>query len=343
MLCIWHLSRKERTSWGEAPAQPKSPRLLEQVSITCRRRHLSRRTEEAYRVWIRQYIFFHDKQHPLTVGAAGVVAFINHLAANRHVAASTQSQALNALVFLYRDVLGQEVGHLEGLQRVQRIRRVPVVMSPEEVRDVLAAMHGTPRLMAEVLYGAWLRVTECITLRVKDIDFGSHVITVRSGKGGKDRTTLLPRSLAGPLQRHLLSVVALFKHDVARGRGFVPLPNALHRKYPNVARSIGWQFVFPSRAVRPCPTSGRKLRWHASESTVQRAFRFALDRAGIRKHASVHTLRHSFATHLLAQGTDIRTIQLLLGHNSLQTTMIYTHVLQATKLVTSPFDTLCSA
>ncbi len=250
------------------------------------------------------------------------------------------SAEINTLVFLYRDVLCEEIGHLEGLQRVQRIRRVPVVLSRDEVRSVLAAMQGTPRLMAEVLYGAGLRVTECITLRLKDFDFDSFVITVRSGKGGKDRTTVLPRSLVTPLQRHLLGVVALYKADVAHGRGFVPLHNALHRKYPNAARSVGWQFVFPSRAVRPCPLTGRMLRWHASESTIQRAFRAALERVGIHKHASVHTLRHSFATHLLAQGTDIRTIQLLLGHNSLQTTMIYTHVLQVTRLVTSPFDRL---
>lgn len=301
---------------------------------------MSRRTEEAYRFWIRHYVLFHGKQHPLVLGPGAVAPFINYLATHRKVAASTQSQALNALVFLYRDVLGIEIGHLQNLQRVQRTHRVPVVLTTDEVRRVLLAMRGTSRLMAELLYGAGLRVTECITLRVKDIDFDSSSITVRCGKGGKDRTTVLPHALKSVLQRQLLAVVALYKHDVRHGGGFVPLPHALHRKYPNAARSIGWQFVFPSRVVRPCPLTGRLLRWHASESTVQRAFRGALDAVGVRKHASVHTLRHSFATHLLAQGTDIRTIQLLLGHNSLQTTMIYTHVLQTTKTVTSPFDRL---
>jgi integron integrase len=265
---------------------------------------------------------------------------VNHLAVDRKVAASTQSQALNAILFLYRDVLELEVGHLDGLRRVQRLSRIPVVLTIAEVRDTLAAMQGIPRLMAEVLYGAGLRVTERMTLRIKDLDFRAGTISVRSGKGAKDRNTVLPATLSQALQRHLLHVIALYKRDVSRGRGYVPLPGALHRKFPNAARSVAWQFVFPSRVVRPCPETGLLLRWHASESTVQRAFKQALDQAGVRKHASVHTLRHSFATHLLAQGTDIRTIQLLLGHRSLQTTRIYTHVHQNVRQTTSPLDRL---
>lgn len=274
------------------------------------------------------------------LGPQGIPPFINDLAVHRQVAASTQSQALNAILFLYRDVLELEIGHLDGLRRVQRPSRIPVVLTIEEVRDTLRLMQGTPRLMAGLLYGAGLRVTECVTLRIKDLDFGAGTVTVRSGKGAKDRTTVLPAKLIQPLQRHLLQVVALYKRDVLQGRGYVPLPGALDRKYPNAARSVAWQFVFPSKVVRPCPETGRMLRWHASESTIQRAFKQALELAGVRKHASVHTLRHSFATHLLAQGTDIRTIQLLLGHRSLQTTMIYTHVEQAMRHTTSPLDRL---
>lgn len=311
---------------------------MDLVSILCRRRHLSRRTEEAYRFWIRRYILFHGKQHPRALGTQGIAQFVNHLAVDRKVAASTQSQALNALLFLYRDVLGVEVGHLDGIRRVQRLSRIPVVLTTEEVRDCLARMHGTPRLMAEMLYGAGLRVTECMTLRIKDLDFGARTIAVRSGKGAKDRTTLLPECLREALHRHMLNVVALHKRDLSRGQGYAPMPGALHRKYPKGARSIGWQFIFPSKLVRPCPETGRLLRWHASESTVQKAFKLALGLAGIHKHASVHTLRHSFATHLLAGGTDIRTIQLLLGHRSLQTTMIYTHVHQSARHTKSPLD-----
>jgi integron integrase len=313
---------------------------MDQVSALCRRRHLSRRTEEAYRFWIRRYILFHHKQHPRVLGPLGITPFINDLAVNRQVAASTQSQALNAILFLYRDVLELEVGHLDGLRRVQRPSRIPVVLTVEEVRDTLRYMQGTSQLMAGLQYGAGLRVAECMTLRIKDLDFGSSTVTVRSGKGAKDRTTVLPRKLVQPLQRHLLQVVALYKRDVLQGRGYVPLPGALDRKYPHASRSLAWQFVFPSKVVRPCPETGRMLRWHASESTIQRAFKQGLELAGVRKHASVHTLRHSFATHLLAEGTDIRTIQLLLGHRSLQTTMIYTHVEQATRHTTSPLDRL---
>ena len=308
--------------------------------MVCRRRHLSRRTEQAYRFWIRRYIHFHGRQHPRAVGPAGIVAFINHLAAVGGVAASTQSQGLNALLFLYRDVLELEVSHLSGLRRVQRRERLPVVLSTDEVIATLAHMGGVAALMAHLLYGSGLRVTECMTLRVKDVDLQGGLIHVRAGKGGKDRTTLLPDRLKSPLRRQLLAVARLHKQDLARGSGFAPLPNALERKYPSASQSLAWQFLFPSRVVRTCPQTGRRLRWHASESGVQTAFKEAVHEAGIAKHASVHTLRHSFATHLLAAGTDIRTIQLLLGHRNLKTTMIYTHVEQAIRKTVSPLDRL---
>jgi integron integrase len=274
------------------------------------------------------------------LGAAEVEAFLNDLAVSRKVAASTQTQALNAIVFLYESVIAQPLGSMTGLKRVQARHRVPVVLTTEEVKRVLDLMQGTPRLMAEVMYGAGLRVHECVTLRVKDIDFGARVITVRAGKGGKDRTTVLPEQLHSPLQQHLLRVAALHKEDLSKGGGLVPLPNAIDRKYPSASASFPWQFAFPSAVLRPWGESGRHARWHTSDSSVQRPFRRALQLAGIHKHASVHTLRHSFATHLLSSGTDIRTIQLLLGHRNLQTTMIYTHVMEVTRKVTSPLDRL---
>jgi integron integrase len=313
---------------------------MDQVSAVCRRRHLSRRTEEAYCYWIRQYIFFHSKQHPRDIGPAGMVPFVNDLSSRRKVAASTQSQALNAIMFLYRDVLDMVVEHLDGLKRIQRLSRIPVVLSVDEVRLVFGCITGLPRLLAQLLYGTGLRITECLTLRVNDFDFGSGTLHIRSGKGGKDRTTVLPSLLRAALQEQLMSVARLHKRDLTAGAGYAPLPGALERKYPNASRSLGWQFVFPSRMIRACPYTGRLLRWHTSESTVQKPFKDALFRAGIRKHASVHTLRHSFATHLLAAGTDIRTIQLLLGHRSLKTTMIYTHVHHAIRHTTSPLDRL---
>lgn len=233
---------------------------MDQVSVVCRRRHLSRRTEQAYRFWIHRYIHFHCRQHPRAVGPAGIVAFINYLAAARGVAASTQSQALNALLFLYRDVLEVEVGHLKGLQRVQRRDRLPVVLSTDEVVATLAQMDGVAALMAHLLYGSGLRVTECMTLRVKDVDLQAGLIHVRAGKGGKDRTTLLPDRLQSPIRRQLVGVARLHKQDLARGAGFAPLPNALQRKYPSASQSLAWQFLFPSRVVRACPQTGRRLR-----------------------------------------------------------------------------------
>lgn len=306
----------------------------------CRRRHLSPRTEESYRHWIRRFILFHGKRHPREMGAAEVAAFLNDLAVVRQVAASTQSQALNAIVFLYDGVLGQSLGEISNLQRVQKRHRVPVVLTTDEVLAVLSRMQGTTRLMAQLMYGSGLRVSECVTLRIKDVEFGSNRIVVRNGKGAKDRVTVLPNRLSSDLQGHLARVLALHKGDVLAGSGHVPMPGGLGRKYPSASRSWAWQFVFPSVVQRPHPESGVLLRWHASDATVQRAFRSALQSAGIVKHASVHTLRHSFATHLLHAGTDIRTIQLLLGHRSLQTTMIYTHVDQATRTTASPLDRL---
>jgi len=265
---------------------------------------------------------------------------LNYLSSDRHVAASTQSQAFNAVLFLYRDVLEQQVEHLEGLRRVKRLARIPVVLTPEEVWAVLSLLTGTRRLIAELLYGAGLRITECVTLRIKDIDLKAGILSIRDGKGAKDRTTILPQRLKEPLKQHLLQVALLHKSDVRQGRGYAPLPGALHRKHPNASRSLAWQFVFPSKIVRPCPETARLFRWHTSDTVIQRTFRIALAQAGIQKHASVHTLRHSFATHLLANGTDIRTIQLLLGHRSLKTTMIYTHVQHAIRGTVSPLDRL---
>jgi integron integrase len=265
---------------------------------------------------------------------------LNHLAVARRVAASTQSQALNAIVFLYDCVLGQPLGQMTDLKRVQRRTRVPVVLTREEVKAALGLMDGTSRLMAELIYGAGLRVHECVSLRIKDIDLTSRAVSIRNSKGSKDRTTVLPELLASRLQQHLLRVAALHRDDLAKGAGLAPMPDALARKYPSASASLAWQYAFPSATLRPWGNSGRQVRWHTSDSTIQRAFKQAIARAEIRKHASIHCLRHSFATHLLAAGTDIRTIQLLLGHRSIQTTMIYTHVLQTIRAVTSPFDSL---
>lgn len=289
---------------------------------------------------IRQFIFFHQKQHPSLLGSREVESFLNYLAVKRKVSASTQSQALNALVFLYDGVLGRPLGEMSGLKRVQHRHRIPVVLTRQEVKAVFGLMKGTPRLMAELMYGAGLRVHECVTLRVKDIDLDARIVSIRNSKGSKDRTTVLPEQMRYQLEQHLIRVAVLHKEDLAKGAGLAPMPNALARKYPSASSTFAWQFVFPSVVLRPWGDSGRMVRWHASDSTIQRAFKRALHQAGVHKHASVHSLRHSFATHLLAAGTDIRTIQLLLGHRSLQTTMIYTHVNQIMKSVMSPLDDL---
>lgn len=310
------------------------------MRLVCERRHYSPRTASSYVFWTRRYVLFHGKRHPRELGAEALTAYLNHLARVERVSASTQSQALSALIFLYRHVLGTEPGWLEKLERVKRKQFLPVVLTQDEVREVLACLKGVPRLMAQLIYGTGMRVMECMQLRVKDVDFRARIITVRSGKGGKDRTVPLPRQLDASLSQHLVRVMAEHKAALNRGGGYAPLPNALARKYPSAARSIGWQYVFPSSVERVDPQTRQRLRWHASPPTLQRALRAAILLAGIRKHASVHSLRHSFATHLLAAGCDIRTIQVLLGHRHLETTMIYTHVEQALRSVESPLDRL---
>jgi len=272
------------------------------------------------------------------MGQQEIEAYLNHLASKRNVSASTQSSALNAIAFLYRIVLKIEMPNLDNLRRIKRYRTIPVVMSQQEVKATIDRMNGTTRLMAELIYGTGLRINECMTLRVKDIDFDLHSITVRAAKGNKDRVTLLPESLIPLLRSHLLKIAQLHKSDVLKGNGYAPMPNALYKKYPSASQSLSWQYVFPSSLVRPWHEMGKMVRWHASPSTLRRAFRRAANQANILKHVGPHTLRHSFASHLLAAGTDIRTIQTLLGHKNIETTMIYTHIAPDYKNVASPLD-----
>ena len=318
--------------------EPKPEKLLDQVRDVLRLKHYSIRTENAYVDWIRRFILFHHRRHPSEMGAPEVQAFLTHLAVKENVAASTQNQALSALLFLYREVLHQDLGPINAL-RAQKPKRLPTVLTREEVRRVITQMSGTHRLMAQLLYGAGLRLMECLRLRVKDIDFEYKTITVRDGKGEEDRVTMLPNSLIAPLQEHLQRVKRLHEEDLAKGYGAVYLSDALERKYPTANRDWLWQYVFPSDRLSVDPRSGVVRRHHLSESNLQRAVRQAAQKAGLQKRVTCHTLRHSFATHLLENGYDIRTVQELLGHKDVRTTMIYTHVLQRGGLaVRSPLD-----
>jgi integron integrase len=302
---------------------------------------MSMRTEKAYLHWIRRYILFHAKRHPSDMGEKEVNAFLTHLAVERKVGAATQSQALCALLFLYRAVLERDLGELEGLIRAKRRRRLPVVLTQAEVRTILSHLTGEDHLFLGLLYGTGMRLMEGQRLRVKDIDFALHQITVREGKGGKDRVAPLPESLDPALQRHLQAVKSLHARDRAEGYGVVVLPGALDKKYPRAGSEWPWQYVFPAAERSRDPRSGVIRRHHLHERALQRSFRQAVQRAGISKNATVHTLRHSFATHLLLSGYDIRTVQEILGHASVKTTMIYTHVLnRGGRGVRSPLDTL---
>ena len=325
---------------SQDPASPSPPpRLLETVRDAIRLRHYSLRTEQSYVQWIRRFIYFHGKRHPRDMGAEEVTAFLNDLVRSRDVAAATQNQALSALLFLYREVLGVKLPWLDGMQRAKRPVRVPTVLSVAEVTALLKAMTGTKWLMAALLYGAGLRLRECLTLRVKDVDFDYRQIVVRHGKGAKDRRTLLPGMVMEPLRAHLAHAKALHERDLAAGFGEAELPNALEIKYPNAGRQWGWQYVFPSHRFSTDPRSGVIRRHHVYENYVIRGVKEATRSARIHKHVSCHTLRHSFATHLLENGYDIRTVQELLGHASVETTMIYTHVMnKGGRGVRSPLD-----
>ena len=317
------------------------PKLLDRMRARLRTRHYSIRTEDAYVQWARRFIVFQKKRHPSMVGASEINEFLSHLAVERNVSSSTQNQALCAILFLYRDVLGEEVPWLGNLVRARRSERFPVVLTIQEVRALIGRMNGTSQLIARLLYGTGMRVLEGLRLRVKDLDFDSGELVVRSGKGNKDRTTMLPRVLWTALRQHLAEVRALHDRDVAEGFGSVFMPDALAVKYPSAAQSWSWQWVFPAAHRSADPRNGVVRRHHIGEQIIQRAVKEAAQRAGLTKAATPHTLRHSFATHLLASGHDIRTVQELLGHSDVKTTMIYTHVLGlGASGVRSPLDTL---
>jgi integron integrase len=323
------------------PSQPEAPRLLEQVREAIRVRHYSIRTEQTYVGWIKRFILFHGKRHPRDMGGQEVQQFLSHLAVAGHVAASTQSQALSAVLFLYQQVLKQDIGWLDDVVRAKQPQRVPVVLTQDEVKAVLAHLSGTTWIMATLLYGAGLRLLECLRLRVKDVDFTYNQIVVRDGKGRKDRVTMLPQQVKAPLRRHLHDVQQLHVQDVQAGAGHVYLPYALERKYPNASREWIWQYVFPAARPSRDPRTGIIRRHHIHKLVLQRAVHAAVRKANIPKPASAHTLRHSFATHLLEVGYDIRTVQELLGHKDVSTTMIYTHVLhRGGHGVKSPADLL---
>ena len=325
---------------GSAPEPERRLRLLERVRAKLRTRHYSKRTEDAYVDWVRRFVKYHGRRHPASMGDAEVAAFLAHLATERRVAASTQNQALSALLFLYRHVLARDIGFVEGLPVAKHAVRLPVVLSQGEVRAVLRALRGVPRLCAILMYGAGLRISECIALRVKDVDFERCEIVVRAGKGNKDRRVPLPRLVLPALRSHFDRVRAAYHADLRRGIRTTRLPSDVRSRYPNGDREWPWRYVFPAARVSR-DADGVPRRHHVHATSVQRAFAIALRASGIAKRATCHALRHSFATHLLETGTDIRTIQELLGHNDLRTTMMYTHVASATsQRVDSPADRL---
>jgi len=326
---------------GRVSPPAGGPRLLSLLLRAIRLRHYSRRTEDSYVSWVRRFVRFCGMKHPLELGEHDVERFLTSLAVDGKVSASTQNQALAALVFLYDRVLGRPLGLFANVVRAKASKRLPVVLTREEVQAVIGEMSGTPALVAALLYGSGLRLLEALQLRVKDLDFARREIVVRGGKGDRDRRTMLPEVLISPLLRHLAGVRDAHDRDVARGAGRVALPEGLDRKFPSASAEWVWQWVFPARRQHAAASGGEPRRHHLHETVVQRAFRAALGRAGISKRATCHSLRHSFATHLLEDGYDIRTVQELLGHRDVSTTMIYTHVLnRGGRGVRSPADRL---
>ncbi len=324
-----------------AYSAPHAPMLLEVVHERIRAKHYSKRTEQSYTNWIKRFVHFYHKRHPRDMGAPEVEAFLTDLAVTGNVSAATQTQALSALLFLYKEVLGMDVPWMGGIVRAKPSIRVPTVLSVNEVHRLFACLDGVYSLMARLIYGTGLRLMECVRLRVKDVDFDRHEILVREGKGGKDRVTMLPQALVQPLQEHLQKVRALFEMDRKNGVPGVEMPDAVGRKYPKADMSWGWFWVFPASNLSGDPETGIHRRHHIYEQNLQRAIRIGVRKAGIAKPATTHTLRHSFATHLLESGYDIRTVQELLGHSDVSTTMIYTHVLnRGGKGVKSPLDSM---
>lgn len=314
-------------------------KLLDKFRYAIRVRHLSYRTEQSYVSWIKQFILYHDKRHPGEMDETHVSEFLTYLAVKRNIASSTQNQALSAILFLYRHVLKKEIGWINDVERAKKPSRIPVVFTKTEAEAILNRLEGSKWIMASLLYGAGLRLMECLRLRVKDIDFEYNQIIVRDGKGQKDRITMLPHTAKDPLDRHLGKVKAIHENDLKNGFGRVYLPYALSKKYPNANQEWGWQYVFPSTKLSKEPRTGMIMRHHIDQSVLQKAIKSAIKNAGITKHGSCHTLRHSFATHLLENGYDIRTVQELLGHKDVSTTMIYTHVLnRGGNAVRSPLD-----
>jgi integron integrase len=323
------------------PSLEAKPKLLDQVRHAIRTRHYSPRTEETYFHWIKRFIFFHNKRHPSEMAESEIARFLSSLATESRVSASTQNQALNALLFLYHQVLGKEIGYVNGVVRAKKAPRLPVVLTRGEIQALLGFLNGSEKIMATLLYGAGLRLMECCRLRVKDIDFSQNQIIVRGGKGDKDRYTMLPAVVKDLLIRHLDDGKRQHQNDIEKSLGRVVLPNALDRKYPNAGQEWGWQWVFPATRYYVDRETGRQYRHHLHESVLQKAVREAARSAGIAKPATCHSLRHSFATHLLEDGYDIRTVQELLGHRDVSTTMIYTHVLnRGGRGVQSPVDRL---
>ena len=318
-----------------------APGLIQRYREELQVRHYARRTISTYVQWLRRFLRFHEMRHPREMGEAEINAFLSHLATKENVSASTQNQAVAALLFLYRQVLNSDVGRLEGVIRARRRQRLPVVLTVGEVRAVLSHLKGTEALVSQMLYGSGLRLMEALRLRIKDVDLQQRCITVHSGKGDKDRRTVLPTRLVEPLKQHLQAVKRLHQSDLAAGWGAVELPHALDRKYPNAPKEWSWQWLFPQSHRWRNPRQNNEGRHHLDASIVQRAVRNAVQAAGVNKPATCHTFRHSFATHLLEQGSDIRTIQELLGHSDVKTTMIYTHVLnRGPSGVRSPADLL---
>ena len=323
----------------DTPDAPKAPRLLDQVRDRIRVLHYSRSTEATYTYWIKFYIHFHNLRHPRDMGAVDVEAFLSHLATVRDVAASTQNQAMHAILFLYKQVLGLELGWLDSITRAKPSKRLPVVLTQSEAQRLLATTRGTAGLVVRLLYGSGMRLMEGLRLRIKDIDFERNQITIRSGKGDKDRVTMLPSSIVADLRAHIAQRRIWHDKDLATGMADVELPHALERKYPNAGREWGWQYAFAAADYSTDPRTGVIRRHHIHEKTIQRHVKDAARRAGIDKPAHPHTLRHSFATHLLESGYDIRTVQELLGHSDIATTMIYTHVInKGGRGVVSPLD-----